>query len=253
MDLPKFIWAESVQHTTWLKNHTSTWALNGKTPFEMLFKQKPNLENLPEWGTCMFVLHKGHSKLDEKAEEGHWAGYSPDTQGHCIYWPCKCHVSVEQNVVFDTTVPVQRSVVEVEQNTPNINQTSTQNPTPTRTAPPPNVAPPDPLQGFEPEAQGCGKCLKKLSAYVRDIQEGRGVSSTHSSNTMLPHGPQQPSNTSHHATTAILEDRMDDEHPTIEYAMMAATNIMGIDPILISDAKKNAKTGLNGIWLYNVN
>jgi len=79
VDLPKFLWAESVQHVTWLKNHTLMQALNGKTPFEMLFKQKPNLKNLPEWGTCMFVLHKGCSKLDEKAEESRWDGYSPDT------------------------------------------------------------------------------------------------------------------------------------------------------------------------------
>jgi len=32
-DLPKFLWAKSVQHATWLKNHTSMHALNGKTPF----------------------------------------------------------------------------------------------------------------------------------------------------------------------------------------------------------------------------
>ena len=31
---------------------------------------------------------------------------------------------------------------------------------------------------------------------------------------------------------------MDDEHPTIKYTMMAATNVMGIDPISISDVKK---------------
>jgi len=55
-DLPKFLWAESVQHVTWLKNHTSTHALNGKTPFEMLHKEKPNLENLPKWGIQVFVL-----------------------------------------------------------------------------------------------------------------------------------------------------------------------------------------------------
>src|SRR5882672_6146645 len=135
-DLPKFLWAESVQHATWLKNHTSMQALNGKTPFEMLFKQKPKLENLPEWGTRVFVLRKGCSKLDEKAEEGRWVGYSPDTQGHRIYWPGRHHVSVERNIVFDMTVPVQRSVVEGEQNAPNIDQTPTQNPALTRTASP---------------------------------------------------------------------------------------------------------------------
>jgi len=82
--------------------------LNGKTPFEMLYKQKPNLKNLPEWGTHIFILCEGCSKLDEKAEEGHWVGYSADTQGHHIYWLGKHHISVERNVVFDTNVPVQQ-------------------------------------------------------------------------------------------------------------------------------------------------
>ena len=48
--------------------------------------------------------------------------------------------------------------------------------------------------------------------------------------------------TTHHATMAILEDGMDDGHPTIKYAMMAAVNIMGTDPVSISDVK-NMKIG----------
>ena len=67
-DLLKFLWAESVQHVTWLKNCTLTCALSRKTPFEMLHKSKPNLEDLPEWGTRIFVLCKGCNKLDEKAD-----------------------------------------------------------------------------------------------------------------------------------------------------------------------------------------
>ena len=86
-NLPKFLWAESVQHV--LKNCTLLCALNGKTPFEILFKKKPNLKNLPEWGTHIFVLCKGHNKLDGKADKGCWVSYSSDSQGHCIYWPGK--------------------------------------------------------------------------------------------------------------------------------------------------------------------
>src|SRR5882724_4536103 len=44
VDLPKFLWTESVQHMMWLKNCTSMCALGRKTPFEMLHKSKPNLE-----------------------------------------------------------------------------------------------------------------------------------------------------------------------------------------------------------------
>ena len=55
-NLPKFLWTESVQHAVWLKNCTTTCVLNGKTPFEVVFKSKPNLKNLLEWGVCIFVL-----------------------------------------------------------------------------------------------------------------------------------------------------------------------------------------------------
>src|SRR5882724_5057309 len=65
--LPKFLWTEAIQHTVWLKNHTATHALDSKTPFEVLFKQKPNLQDLPEWGTHVVVLHEGRGKLDKKA------------------------------------------------------------------------------------------------------------------------------------------------------------------------------------------
>ena len=148
-------------------------------------------------------------------------------------------MSVERNVIFNATVPVQHcGMVEGEQYIPDIDQTPTQNPISTCIAPPPNISPLDPLQGFEPEAQGCGQCLKRLSAYVHDIQEGQGVSSTHPNDPILPCGLQQPSSTSHHATMAILKDGMDDEHSTIEYTMMAAANIMGMDPVSISDTKK---------------
>ena len=86
-DLPKFLWTESVQHTVWLKNCTTTHALDGQTPFEIMFKMKPNLKNIPEWGACIFILCKGCSKFKSRADEACWVGYSLDSKGHRVYWP----------------------------------------------------------------------------------------------------------------------------------------------------------------------
>ena len=184
------------------------------------------------------MLCEACSKLREKSDEGHWVGYSLDSQGHCVYWPGKCHVMVEQNVTFDITVLIQQDVMaEGEQDAPGIGQ----NPTPTPTAPSPDTSSPDLLQGFEPEAEGCGHCIQEPSAYVFEIQESQGVSSTHRNDPALPHRLQQPSHTPHgphHATMAIIEDGMDNEQPPIEYAMIAAAHAMGRDPISISNAKK---------------
>ena len=46
----KSLWGEAVMHATWVKNHTSTRRLSKKTPYEMLYQKKPNLENVPVWG-----------------------------------------------------------------------------------------------------------------------------------------------------------------------------------------------------------
>ena len=69
-DLPKFLWMESIQHAAWLKNRTTTYQLNGKTLFEMLFGKKPDLSDLPEWGAKVWVLKEECGKLDAKADEG---------------------------------------------------------------------------------------------------------------------------------------------------------------------------------------
>jgi hypothetical protein len=34
--LPRNLWGEAMMHAMYLKNHTSTHALNNKTPYEML-------------------------------------------------------------------------------------------------------------------------------------------------------------------------------------------------------------------------
>ncbi|KAF8584012.1 hypothetical protein K439DRAFT_1347101 [Ramaria rubella] len=83
------------------------------TPFKIRYQMKANLTDLPEWGTKVFVLKKGRGKLDAKADEGRWMGYSSDMKGHCIYWPGKCHITVECNLTFEsgmTTVPIETGI-----------------------------------------------------------------------------------------------------------------------------------------------
>ena len=132
----------------------------------------------------------------------------------------------------------QGSIAKGEQNAPGVSQTPAQNSAPTHVTPLPNTFPPDPLQGFELQAEGHAHHIRKPSSYVHDIQEGQIISSTHQNDPALLHRPQQPSHTQHHATMAVLEDGMDDKQSPVTYAMMAAANIMGIDPVLISNVKK---------------
>ncbi|KAF8578963.1 hypothetical protein K439DRAFT_1360593 [Ramaria rubella] len=97
-NLPKFLWTEAVQHATWLKNRTPTRVLNGMTPYEVRYNTKADLTALPKWGARVYVLKESCGKLEPRADEVRWMGYSSDTKGHQIYWPGKCHVIVECNV-----------------------------------------------------------------------------------------------------------------------------------------------------------
>ena len=101
--LLKALWPETIHHTVWLKNRTSTHALNSKTPYEVMHEMKPDLTDLPGWGARVFVIKMIPGKLDQKSTEGHWLGYSGTSKGHCIYGANKA-ISVEWNITFDNAM-----------------------------------------------------------------------------------------------------------------------------------------------------
>ncbi|KDQ50302.1 hypothetical protein JAAARDRAFT_91666, partial [Jaapia argillacea MUCL 33604] len=63
--VPKSLWGEAVNHATWLKNQTSTKALEGMTLFEALASGKPDLKGLQAWDSAVWVHDgKAGSKLN---------------------------------------------------------------------------------------------------------------------------------------------------------------------------------------------
>jgi hypothetical protein len=99
--LPRFLWEEAMQHATWLQNRSPAQALDGKTPYEMIHKKKPNLANIQEFGAAAYVKDLKAGKLDSRAQLGRFVGYDSESKGYRIYWPAKRSVSVERNVVFN--------------------------------------------------------------------------------------------------------------------------------------------------------
>ena len=99
--LPHFLWEEAMQHTTWLQNRMPDCALNGKTPFEMKLKRKPNLSNVHEFGAAAYVKDLKARKLDLRVIVGCFVGYDLESKGYRIYWPTKRTITVERNVVIN--------------------------------------------------------------------------------------------------------------------------------------------------------
>jgi hypothetical protein len=68
-NLPKNLWAEAINHAVWLKNRTSTKVLGNQTPYEKLYKSKPNFAGVPEWGQEIWVYNPIRTKLDARAKQ----------------------------------------------------------------------------------------------------------------------------------------------------------------------------------------
>jgi hypothetical protein len=70
--LPKSLWSKAISHAVYLKNQSSTRALNGKTFYKWFYGTKPNLQNLLEFGSKVWVHTTSGSKLNERSVIGQW-------------------------------------------------------------------------------------------------------------------------------------------------------------------------------------
>ena len=87
-----------------------TQALEGKTPYEMMSRTKLNLTGIQRFGAAAYVKIKNAGKLDKHALKCHFVGYDSKSKGYQIYWPKKCSISIEHNVVFNPEDSFEESV-----------------------------------------------------------------------------------------------------------------------------------------------
>ncbi len=105
--LPKFLWGEALRHTTWLKNHTATQALDGLMPHQALLGRAPDLLGLQLWGMTMWVHDANGTKLDTRAHKGHWLGFDTESHAHHVYFSAMRNVTTERNVYFSTAAQLE--------------------------------------------------------------------------------------------------------------------------------------------------
>ena len=161
--LPKTLWGEALAHVIWVKNHTASHILDGKMPHKLLTGMKPKLNNLPVWGTRVWVHDDLGPKLDARAKEGYWVGFDADSNAHWIY---DCTLSVECNISFERRDSANsgsgRSQIEGEKGKKSANdQRHTHNKTEVKKNSP--LAPNQP----EPQTQVPGPALEKTNAATK--------------------------------------------------------------------------------------
>ena len=100
LGLPRFLWGEALMHAVWLKNRTSTKALNGHTPYEALTGSPPDLSSIPVWGSQVWVHDELTGKVGVCALTMHWVSFDTQSKGHRVYWPEHHSVTIERNLHF---------------------------------------------------------------------------------------------------------------------------------------------------------
>ena len=93
--LSKKFWAEAVSTACYLRNRSSTTAVRGMTPHEVLYGEKPNVQHLKVFGCDAYahVPKYERRKLDAKAQRCVLLGYGTETKG-CLMWKVtKCSLA----------------------------------------------------------------------------------------------------------------------------------------------------------------
>jgi hypothetical protein len=195
--LLRFLWCEAARHVVWLMNRTLTKAVSGQTPYKATFGSKPDLQHVCKWGEKVWVRTETGNKLGGRVTEGHWMGIDDQSRGFRIYWPEKRSVTVEWNVYFDTSI-VSASRLEGEEwqfieMTTNAPSSTVHKPTVT-SAPP--VLDPQPTADTSDQSDSKTKApvkrVQKPSQCIRDILDGHGTSTHHSSDPAITPGVQLP-------------------------------------------------------------
>jgi transposase InsO family protein len=206
--LPPNMWGEALRHSTWLKNRTSTRALGGKTPWQVLYGTPPNLSRLKRFGEAVWVHDPSGSKLDPRAREGRWIGFDVESHGHRVYWPANKSVSVERSVYFAAAKRLEGEEMDVPtpQTIPNEPLAASLPASSSAPAEPPEASPTsssssravsevlqldDPLPEPETELRRSSRA-RIASRWIRDLQEGVGVSSSRRSDPRVPRGVTVP-------------------------------------------------------------
>nr|XP_048321730.1 uncharacterized protein LOC107406968 [Ziziphus jujuba var. spinosa] len=85
--MPKKFWAEDIYTSSYTQNRCFTKSIEGKTPYELWFGEKPYLKNVKVFGNvCFLHVHSNmRDKLDKKANVDVLVGYSEVTKGFRVY------------------------------------------------------------------------------------------------------------------------------------------------------------------------
>ncbi|KAH9136198.1 hypothetical protein AeRB84_018561 [Aphanomyces euteiches] len=128
---PRF-WAEAETHAMCLRNRWYSSSTPGTTPFEKLWRKKPDLSNLKIFGCTAFAHIEQHarSKFAPKSLRTMYLGNEHDVKGFRLYCSNLEKIIASRNVIFDENTsyfkhedsPASSLQVDSDENHPEVQQ-----------------------------------------------------------------------------------------------------------------------------------
>jgi hypothetical protein len=109
--LPQFLWEHAIAHAVYVRNRAFTKPLGNITPYQTWFNKRPNVSNLREFGTPVWVLLQGQNeppKMQPKSRRRAYVGFD-DGSNSVLYYNAETRNILKSRNFRFLTLPNQNS------------------------------------------------------------------------------------------------------------------------------------------------
>jgi transposase InsO family protein len=104
-NVPKDFWSDAVLTATYLINRLPSAKLDYKSPLEILYQEKININHLKVFGCICFVHKNKQDKFDYTSIKAIFLGYSSQKKGYKCYDPIQNKFYISRHVTFQEDEP----------------------------------------------------------------------------------------------------------------------------------------------------
>ena len=101
MKVPRQYWSDAILTATYLINRLPSIRLENKSPLEILYQRKINIDHLKVFGCVCFIYKKRKDKFDSTSTKGIFLGYSNTKKGYKCYDPINKKLFISRDVIFN--------------------------------------------------------------------------------------------------------------------------------------------------------
>lgn len=113
--LPKTFWGEAIYYANWITNRSATKSVEGMTPYEAFYSQKPDLSVIHTFGCKAWVYnHEHQAKFDPKSKNCIYIGPTNNPGTHKLYNPTTKRFFTSRDVKFEEQICYSKTTPKLE-------------------------------------------------------------------------------------------------------------------------------------------